>query len=121
MSKGFAHVTLAGNLVSDPEVRSAGDKPVCNFSVAVNTTYKSGNEWKEKVSYFDVVVWGSQGEACARNLRKGSSVTINGRLDQRSWETQEGSKRSKVEIVADTVVFGSAPQAVERPNDVDFG
>jgi len=74
--------------------------------VAVNSSYKDASgQWIEKPNYFDVVVWGQQGENCAKYLSKGRQVAVDGRLDQRSWEAQDGTKRSKVEIISDTVMF----------------
>jgi single-strand DNA-binding protein len=84
------------------------------MGVAVGRRYKDASgQWVDKASFFDVVVWGAQGENCAQYLHKGSQVSIDGRLDQRSWEAQDGSKRSKVEIVAEQVVFGSNNQGGE--------
>jgi single-strand DNA-binding protein len=107
MARGIAHVTLVGNLVQDPDLRQLpSGTSVCELRVAVNSSYKDGSgQWVEKASYFDVKVWGPQGENCARYLSKGRQVAVDGRLDQRSWEAQDGTKRSRVEIVADTVMF----------------
>jgi single-strand DNA-binding protein len=107
MARGIAHVTLVGNLTRDPELRQTpSGTSVCQLGVAVNSSYKdSSGQWVEKPNFFDVVVWGVQGENCARYLSKGRQVAVDGRLDQRSWEAQDGTKRSKVEIVADTVMF----------------
>jgi single-strand DNA-binding protein len=107
MSRGIAHVTLVGNLTRDPEVRQTPQgKSVCQLGVAVGNSYKDASgQWVEKTSFFDVVVWGPQGESCARYLAKGRQVAIEGRLDQRSWEAQDGTKRSKVEVIANQVMF----------------
>ncbi len=107
MARGIAHVTLVGNLTRDPELRQTpSGTSVCQLGVAVNSSYKDGSgQWVEKPNFFDVVVWGAQGENCARYLSKGRQVAVDGRLDQRSWDAQDGTKRSKVEIVADTVMF----------------
>jgi single-strand DNA-binding protein len=107
MARGIAHVTLVGNLTRDPELRQTpSGTPVCQLGVAVNSSYKdSSGQWVEKPNFFDVVVWGTQGENCARYLSKGRQVAVDGRLDQRSWDAQDGTKRSKVEIIADTVMF----------------
>ena len=109
MARGIAHVTLVGNLTRDPELRQTpSGKSVCQLGVAVGSSYKDASgEWVEKSSFFDVVVWGAQGENCAKYLAKGNQVAVDGRLDQRSWEAQDGAKRSKVEIIADQVVFPS--------------
>jgi len=107
MARGFARVTLVGNLTRDPELRQTpGGTSVCQFGVAVGRRYKDNSgQWVDKASFFDVVVWGQQGENCAQYLSKGREVAVDGRLDQRSWDAQDGSKRSKVEIIAETVVF----------------
>jgi single-strand DNA-binding protein len=89
---------------------------VCQFGVAVNRSYKDASgQWAEKTSFFDVVVWGGQGESCARFLSKGRQVSIDGRLEQRSYDAQDGSKRSKVEIIADNVVFQGTPGETREP------
>jgi single-strand DNA-binding protein len=107
MARGIAHVTLVGNLTRDPELRQTpSGTSVCQLGVAVNSSYKDGSgQWVEKPNFFDVVVWGAQGENCAKYLSKGRQVAVDGRLDQRSWEAQDGGKRSKVEIIADVVMF----------------
>jgi single-strand DNA-binding protein len=107
MARGFARVTLVGNLTRDPELRQTpSGTSVCQFGVAVGRRYKDASgQWVDKASFFDVVVWGPQGENCAQYLSKGRQVAIDGRLDQQTWEAQDGSKRSKVEIVAENVVF----------------
>ena len=107
MARGIAHVTLVGNLTRDPELRQTpSGTSVCQLGVAVNSSYKdSTGQWVEKPNFFDVVVWGAQGENCARYLSKGRQVAVDGRLDQRSWEAQDGGKRSRVEIIADTIMF----------------
>ena len=108
----FNRVILAGNLTRDPETRflPSGDA-VTSFSIAVNSKYKakSSNEAREEVSFFDVVVFGKMGENCAEYLSKGRPVLVEGRLRQRSWET-DGVKRSKIEVVADNVQFLGSPR-----------
>ena len=101
-------VTITGNLTQDPELRSTpSGTSVCKLRVAVNTRRKDGatGEWVDKPNYFDVTVWGAQGENCANYLSKGRPVAVDGRLEWREWETQEGNKRQAVEIIADTVQF----------------
>ena len=111
MSRGFARVTLVGNLTRDPELRQTPNgNSVCQFGVAVGRRYKDASgQWMDKASFFDVVVWGAQAEHCNQYLAKGRQVAIDGRLEQQSWEAQDGGKRSKVEIVAENVVFVGAP------------
>ena len=101
-------VVLTGNLTRDPELRSLpSGMSVCSLRVACNTRRKnnSTNEWEDKPNYFDVTVWGAQGENCAQYLSKGRPVAVDGRLEWSEWEAQDGGKRSKVEVVADTVQF----------------
>jgi single-strand DNA-binding protein len=80
---------------------------VCKLRVAVNSRRKDGSsgEWVDKPNYFDVTVWGAQGENCANYLSKGRPVAVQGRLDWHEWETQDGNKRQAVEIIAESVQF----------------
>jgi single-strand DNA-binding protein len=100
-------VAITGNLTRDPELRSlASGSSVCSLRVAVNTQRKNGStgEWEDKANFFDVTVWGAQGENCARFLSKGRPVAIQGRLEWREWG-EEGQKRQAVDIIADSVQF----------------
>jgi single-strand DNA-binding protein len=115
-------VVLVGNLTKDPELRSTqSGTSVCKLRLAVNTRRKDETgQWVDKPNYFDITVWGNQGENCAQYLSKGRPVAIDGRLDWREWEATDGSgKRQAVEIVAETVQFlggrgegGGEPQFV---------
>jgi single-strand DNA-binding protein len=100
-------VVLTGNLTRDPELRSLpSGTQVCSLRIACNTRRKGQNgEWEDKPNYFDVTVWGAQGENCARYLSKGRPIAVDGRLEWREWETQEGQKRQSVDIIADSVQF----------------
>ena len=101
-------VVVTGNLTRDPELRhTPSGTAVCSLRLAVNTRRKDGatGEWTEKPNYFDITVWGNQGENCAQYLAKGRPVAIDGRLEWREWEAQDGSKRQAVEVIADTVQF----------------
>jgi single-strand DNA-binding protein len=101
-------VILTGNLTADPELSTIpSGTSVCRLRLAVNrrTKDQSTGEWSEKPNYFDIKVWGAQGENCAQYLSKGRPVAIDGRLEWSEWEAQDGGKRSKVEVVADTVQF----------------
>jgi single-strand DNA-binding protein len=101
-------VVLTGNLTADPELRSLpSGNSVCKLRVACNTRRKNAStgEWEDKPNYFDVTVWGAQGENASRYLSKGRPVAIDGRLEWREWEAQDGTKRQAVEVVADTVQF----------------
>jgi single-strand DNA-binding protein len=131
-------VILTGNLTFDPELRSLpSGMSVCKLRVAVNTRKKNNatGDWEDKPNYFDVTVWGPQGENCARYLAKGRPVAIDGRLEWSEWADKEsGKNRSKVEIVADTVQFlngredgagggggGFTPRADVPVDTSDFG
>lgn len=101
-------VVLIGNLTRDPELRAtAGGTSVCKLGLAVNERAKdpATGEWGERPNYFDIDVFGAQGESCAQYLTKGRQVAVEGRLRWRSWETQEGQKRSAVSVVANSVQF----------------
>jgi single-strand DNA-binding protein len=101
-------VIITGNLTKDPELRhTGGGTAVCKLRIAVNTRRKDqSGEWVDKPNYFDVTVWGAQGENCNTYLSKGRPVAIDGRLEWREWEASDGSgKRQAVEIVADSVQF----------------
>jgi single-strand DNA-binding protein len=101
-------VVLVGNLTRDPELRhTPSGMAVCSLRLAVNTRRKdqASGEWTEKPNYFDITVWGQQGENCAQYLAKGRQVGVQGRLEWREWEAQDGSKRQAVEVVADSVQF----------------
>ena len=98
-------VTIVGNATREPELRfTASGQAVATFGVAVNRRWQNrNNEWEESTSFFDVTCWAQLAENVAESVPKGGRVVVTGRLDQRSWETQEGDKRSKGEIVADDV------------------
>jgi single-strand DNA-binding protein len=105
MSNGN-NVTIVGNLTRDPELRfTPTGQATATFGVAVNRRWQNRqtNEWEEATSFFDVVCWREMAENAAQSLSKGSRVVVTGRLDQRSWETAEHERRSKIEITADEV------------------
>lgn len=107
MAASLNKVLLIGNLTRDPELRYIpSGQPVTSFSIAVNRTYLSqSGEKKEEVSFIRCVVWGKRAEVCNEYLKKGSPVFVEGRLQSRSWEGQDGSKRSTIEVVAMNVQF----------------
>ena len=101
-------VVLTGNLTRDPELRNTpSGTSVCSLRLACNTRRKDGQsgEWVDKPNYFDVTVWGAQGENCARYLSKGRPVAVDGRLEWREFTDRDGNKRQAVDIIADTVQF----------------
>jgi single-strand DNA-binding protein len=128
-------VVMTGNLTRDPELRSLpSGMSVCSLRIASNTRRKDqSGEWMDKPNYFSVTVWGAQGENCARFLSKGRPVALDGRLEWREWQGQDGAKRESVEIVADSVQFlggreegqsgggnGFTPQSDVPVNNSDF-
>ncbi len=100
-------VVLTGNLTRDPELRNTNSgTAVCGLRVACNTRRKDASgEWVDKPNYFDVTVFGRQGENAAQYLQKGRPVAIDGRLEWREWEDKSGAKRQSVDIIADSVQF----------------
>ena len=99
-------VTLVGNVARDPELRfTASGQAVTNFGLAVNRRWmnKQTNEWEEAASFFEVAVWQEQAENVSESIVRGSRVIVSGRLEQQTWETPDGDKRSKIQIVADEV------------------
>src|SRR3954447_1043690 len=105
MSNGNS-VTLVGNITRDPELRfTATGQATASFGLAVNRRWQNRqtSEWEEATSFFDVVCWREMAENASESLQKGSRVIVTGRLEQRSWENQEGEKRSKIEAVADEI------------------
>src|SRR5215468_522007 len=99
-------VTIVGNLTRDPEIRyTANGAAKASFGVAVSRRWQNrqSNEWEEQTSFFNVVCWGSLAENVAESLPKGARVMVTGRLEQRSWETDNGEKRSIVEVIADEI------------------
>ena len=103
----FNKVILLGNLTRDPELRYVpSGAPVCSFDLAVNRSYTTqAGERRDEVCYVTIVVWGKQAETCAEYLKKGRGALVEGRLTLRSWETPDGQKRSKHEVVGERVQF----------------
>jgi single-strand DNA-binding protein len=105
------HVVLVGRLTRDAELKyTSGGQAVCKFSIAVNRRKKSGEQWVDEANFFDIVLWGRQGESLNQYLLKGKQVGIEGELRQDRWE-QDGQNRSKVEIVANNLQLlgGNSP------------
>jgi len=119
----FNRVILAGNLTRDPELRyTPNGRAVASFGLAVNNRYKVGDEWRQDPCFVDITVWGKQAENCSEYLSKGRSVLVEGRLNYRTWETEEGQKRSKLEVVALNVQFlgGRGPAEPEAAPEEEF-
>jgi single-strand DNA-binding protein len=106
MANNTNNVTLVGNVTRDPELRyTASGQAMAKFGLAVNRSWQNRqtNEWEEQTSFFDVVVWREMAENVGDSVSKGTRVIVTGRMEQRSYETQNGEKRSAVELVADEV------------------
>ncbi len=107
MAANINRVVLVGNLTRDPEIRQTpSGTSVCSLRIAVNSRRRDeSGQWTDKPNYFSISVFGNQAESCAQYLSKGRPVAIDGRLDWREWQTQDGQKREAVEIVAESVQF----------------
>lgn len=110
-------VYLIGNLTRDPEMRSTSTGiPVCNFSIAVNRRFKNAQTGQQETDFFNIVAWRQLAELCSRYLAKGRKVAVFGSIQTRSYEAQDGTKRTAFDIVADEVEFLSAPQSAGASN-----
>ncbi|MDA8106164.1 MAG: single-stranded DNA-binding protein [Nitrospiraceae bacterium] len=107
----YNKVILIGNLTKDPELRyTPQGTPVATFRLAINYSYKQGDEWKKETTFIDIVVFGKQAENCGQYLNKGSQALVEGRLQERRWEA-DGQQKSKFEVVANTVKFLSSKKS----------
>ena len=120
----FNKVVLIGNLTRNPEVRyTPNGTPVTTFGLAVNRRFRQGEELKEEVSYIDITVFGKQAESAGQYLSKGNGVIVDGRLQQQRWETEDGQKRSKHVVIANTLTYlpkGPGAQAAEADQEPDM-
>jgi single-strand DNA-binding protein len=109
-------VFLMGNLTRDPELRyTPSGLAVTNFTVAANRHYSTpSGEKKETTTFMRIIVWGKRAETCAEFLNKGSLVLVEGHIQSRSWQAQDGTKRNSVEVVAENVQFLGAPRGVSQ-------
>lgn len=116
-------VNISGNLGRDPELRATKTgMQVLSFSVCVNARVKRNGEWTDKANWVDVTLYGNRAESLSRYLAKGTHVTVSGRLDQRTWEAKDGTKRSKLEVICDEIDFtgGKREQGQEPAEDAGF-
>lgn len=116
------HIVMMGRLTQDPELRTAGETPVCHFRLACDRDYKAKNSGEKETDFIDVVAWRKLGESVAKYFAKGRMAVVTGRLQIRTWTDADGNKRGSSEIVAEHVYFGdSKPKSVEasEPGD-DF-
>ncbi|MEM7827725.1 MAG: single-stranded DNA-binding protein [Candidatus Aenigmatarchaeota archaeon] len=118
----YNRIILIGNLTKDPELRyTPQGTPVGNFRLAVNSKRKQGDEWIDDPLFIDVVLIGSVAETCNQYLVKGNQVLVEGRLQERRWES-EGQKRSKIEVIAQSVRFlGKKKEGNGETNSYDDG
>lgn len=117
MASDINRVILIGRMVKDPELRyTQSGSSVANFSIANTRTYSVSGEKKEYTSFFNCIAWGKLGEAIAQYCKKGQRIGIEGRLQQRSWDDQNGQKRSSVEVVVENFQFLSPKQGQEAPH-----
>ena len=136
MANDINQVTLIGRLTRDAELKhTGGGTAVCKFAVAVNRSRKNGDQWQDEAHFFDIVVWGRQGEAVHQYLTKGKQVGVLGELRQNRWQDNSGNNRSKVEIHANNIQllggkdnsgsnYSSPENAHKRPSgsaDDDWG
>jgi single-strand DNA-binding protein len=108
MAGDINRIILTGRLTKDPELRAIPDSntSVCSLRVAVNGRRRNAEgQWEDQPNFFDVTVWGAQGENCKRYLQKGRQIAIDGRLRHRQWTNNEGQNRSAVDIIAESVQF----------------
>ncbi len=119
---GFNKIILIGNLTRNIELRyTPNGTPVGSFGLAVNRRFKQGDEPKEEVCYVDVVTFGKQAENAAKYLSKGSKVMVEGRLQQRRWETETEDKRSKYEVVAENILYLDGTKGNGQQDDSSAG
>ncbi|KXB53749.1 single-strand binding family protein [Umbribacter vaginalis] len=106
-------VSLSGNLARDPEIKTSGSTIICSFCIVVddNVKNRATGEWERVPNFFDVAVFGKYGDAIAGRLHKGARVFVDGKLHYSTWQAQDGTKRSRVSVYADTVETASQPSA----------
>ena len=121
-ARNINRVIVTGNLTRDPELRSTGGgMAVCALRIAVNGSRKDeGGNWVEEPNYFNVTIFGRQGETAAQYLTKGRGVAVDGRLRWREYTDKDGNKREAIEIVADTVQFLSGPDGGQGGGGGEF-
>lgn len=122
MSFSINIAIVSGNVTRDPELRfTPSGQAVCSFGVATNRSIKKGDQWEEVPTFHNIVQWGKPAEFTANNLKKGSKVTVQGRIDNRSYDAKDGTKKYISEIVADSVISLSdhrgAPSENRQPSE----
>ena len=102
------HIVMMGRLTQDPELRTAGETPVCHFRLACDRDYKAKNSGEKETDFIDVVAWRSTAEFVAKYFTKGRMAVVEGRLQMRDWTDKDGNKRRSAEVVADNLYFGDS-------------
>lgn len=130
MPFNYNHVTVAGNLTRDPELRSTTNSQVANFSIAINRRYRVGEEQREETTFIDCEAWGRTAELIGQYLHKGSPAFVEGRLKLDTWEDKDGKRQSRIRIFTTNIQFlpgnqggGGAGQRQtdQRPQPVGAG
>ncbi len=123
MAASVNKAILVGNLTKDPEARKTNSgKDVCAFSIATNHSWKDASgEKKEQAEYHNIVAWGKLSEICVQYLKKGSKIYAEGRITNRQWEAQDGTKRSRTEIVLDNMVMLGSKGKPNTEGNADMG
>ena len=116
MANSLNKVQLIGNLTKDPELRQTPNgNSVCSYTIATNLTWKDANGQKQdKAEFHNIVSWGKLAEICGQYLQKGKKVYVEGRLQTRDWEAEDGSKRYKTEIVAENMIMLSQAGSMDN-------
>lgn len=115
--RGLNSVTLGGNLVRDAELRATQTSAVLSFTVCVNSSQKEGDGYVDVPNFVDCVIYGARGETLARYLIKGTYVALTGRIAQRKWETKDGQRRSKLEVIVSEIHFETRRGASDDARD----
>lgn len=115
--RGLNSVTLGGNLVQDSQLRATQTSAVLSFTVCVNSSQKEGDGYVDVPNFVDCVIYGARGESLARYLTKGTYVALTGRIAQRRWETKDGQRRSKLEVIASEIHFETRRGASDDARD----
>jgi single-strand DNA-binding protein len=110
-------VCISGNLTRDPEKRGKKDNPVLAFGIAVNDRVKVGDDWEDRPNFFDCVVFGNRAKSLGKILKKGMAVSIKGKLHYSTWEIEDGSKRSKVDITVEEIVLPPRPKGSDSSDE----
>jgi single-strand DNA-binding protein len=119
MARGLNKVMIMGNLGRDPEMRyTPSGRPVTSFSVATNRSWvNAAGERREETEWFNVVAWGNLAEICKQHLTKGQHVYVEGRLQTRAWEDQNGKKHYRTELVANEMIMLDGHRDVETSEE----